>query len=956
MSIWLDTQTPQLTANDSRGMPVRQIAYWREDLGKPEARVTLAQHDVAGRLVAQRDPRLMADAAAPANLVSIYSLSGKVLSTVSVDAGWRVGLFGEADQAVLGRDGRGSQRRTEYDDQVRPVVVFELAVDGEFLCSERLAYGGNDPVFSARNQCGKLIRHDDAAGAQLFEQFGLAGEVLQQARHFLQTLESPDWPAPVSERDTLLEPGAGFTGRARFNPLGEAIEQTDAKGHRQFSIHTLAGQLREVRLQLAKDVTPKVLVSAIQYNAHGQTEREIAGNGVITLLEYAAQDGRLTHLQARRGSEALQDLRYAYDPVGNVLSIEDAALPIRYFANQQVEPINRYVYDSLYQLIKATGWEAGGSNQGPTFPRFDDPASCANYSQTYRYDRGGNLLELTHDGPQSHGHRLVAAAQSNRCLPVLNGLEPSEEDFRKSFDANGNLLNLQPGQVLRWDLRNQLREVSPVANDRERYVYGADGMRVRKVRSVQTNARTLISEVRYLPGLELRTHSGTGEALQVITVQAGRSSVRVLHWESEPPKDISNDQYRYNLNDHLGSCALELDSSGDIISQERYHPFGTTAWFAGRGEVEASYKTVRYSGQERDATGLYYYGFRYYLPWLQRWLNPDPAGYIDDLNMYKMVRNNPIAMVDHQGLQPEYVDHGHVWARDKWDKAIADRWPVRVRTIAPGMIYVSIAAPEKTLASMGINLERQALTLRKIDYLSIDSSYQSKLAGKDSLLPLKAMTPSDIHAATGTGNSQNIAFINGAFFNMLNRVSASAPEHATIGKSIIDGRHMPELPIPRAYADKYTSVTMSDGSMFHSAPQLSGSGRQLFTTDELLEPRFKFDPDDNLPGNLGHAGDPNSRSAISFAGTGSTNPRTRLILGRVPGGKEYDVAGYTLTEWAHVTNRLDSLNSVPGRSVNLDGGASTVLGAINRDRGFMADVKTARDLQRGMANFLVFYK
>ena len=649
----IDSVTPNVVVNDSRGLLVRQIAYWRQDLSEPEARVTTQQHDAAGRLVAQRDPRLMADASAPANLASICSLSGKVLSSLSVDAGWQVSLLGGADQTVSRWDVRGRQRITEYDDQVRPLAVFEQGVDGELLCTERFDYGDDDPAFSARNQCGRLIRHDDPSGTQLFEQFGLAGEVLQQTRHFLQTLESPDWPASVSERDTLLEPGAGFTARTRFNPLGEAIEQTDAKGNRQMISHTVDGPLREVRLQLAKDVAPKVLVSAIQYNAHGQTEQETAGNGVITSLEYAAEDGRLNRLQSKRGSDALQDLRYVYDPVGNVLSIEDAALPVRYFANQRVEPVNRYVYDSLYQLINATGWEAGGSNQGPTFSRFDDPASCANYTQNYRYDRGGNLLELTHDGSQSHGHRLVAAAQSNRCLSVLNGLEPSEEDFRNSFDSSGNLLNLQPGQSLRWDLRNQLREVSPVANDRERYVYGADGMRVRKVRSTQTNARTLISEVRYLPGLELRTHSGTGQALQVIIVQTGRSSVRVLHWESEPPKDIANDQYRYSLNDHLGSCALELDSSGDIISQERYHPFGTTAWFAGRSEIEAGYKTVRYSGQERDATGLYYYGFRYYAPWMQRWLNPDPAGSSDGLNFYVMVRNNPVRLRDRRGLQGE---------------------------------------------------------------------------------------------------------------------------------------------------------------------------------------------------------------------------------------------------------------------------------------------------------------
>jgi len=354
-------------------------------------------------------------------------------------------------------------------------------------------------------------------------------------------------------------------------------------------------------------------------------------------------------------------LNYYYDPVGNVLRIEDAALPVRYFANQRIDPVSDYVYDSLDQLIKAGGWEAGGANRGPGFSRFDDPQACARYTQTYRYDRGANLLELTHEGPQNHSHRLLAAIHSNRCLPVLNGVEPDDEDFRNGFDANGNLLELQPGQSLRWDSRNQLCEVRPVernqaANDSERYVYGADGERLRKVRQMQTNARTLISEVRYLPNLQIRTHSGTGEMLQVIEVQAGRSSVQVLHWESEPPKGIDNDQPRYSLGDLLGSCTLELDATGQVISHERYHPFGTSAWFAGRGEVEASYKIRRYSGKERDATGLYYYGFRYYVTGWQRWLNPDPQGNVNGLNLYCMVRNNPLTYFDVDGRIREEIN------------------------------------------------------------------------------------------------------------------------------------------------------------------------------------------------------------------------------------------------------------------------------------------------------------
>ncbi|WP_310886290.1 RHS repeat-associated core domain-containing protein, partial [Pseudomonas syringae group genomosp. 3] len=226
-----------------------------------------------------------------------------------------------------------------------------------------------------------------------------------------------------------------------------------------------------------------------------------------------------------------------------------------------------------------------------------------------------------------------------------------------SFDANGNLLQLVRGQTMSWDVRNQLRQITTVQredgpNDEERYVYDGQGQRCRKISTAQASGRMLINEVRYLPGLEVRT-TADGEILHVVTAQAGCNSVRVLHWEAGKPDSIANDQVRYSLGDHLGSSTLELDQQGGLISQESYYPFGGTAWWAARSAVEARYKTVRYSGKERDASGLYYYGFRYYAPWLQRWINPDPAGDVDGLNLYRMVRNNPLVYVDAKGQQPE---------------------------------------------------------------------------------------------------------------------------------------------------------------------------------------------------------------------------------------------------------------------------------------------------------------
>jgi insecticidal toxin complex protein TccC len=954
----IQRNTPTLSVADPRRLAVRSVAYCRgTETAAAEVRINRSVYGPAGYVVAAWDPRLFQEESALANLREVRALSGSVLASSSVDAGLRVSLFGEAGQALHRWDGRGSRRWMQYDEQLRPLAVFEQAVGGEALCTERLSYGASDQAAAERNQCGQLIRHDDPAGSQRFAEFGLHGTALEQTRHFLNDLTLPDWPGLIADREWLLEPGEGATTRSQVNALGEASRQTDAKGHRQLFSQTLDGQLREVRLQLNGKLTPKTLVSAITYNAHGQTEREVAGNGVITTLEYDAQNGRLTRLSAQPGNDPLQDLRYEYDPVGNVLSIKDAALPIRYFANQRIEPVNCYFYDSLSQLIEALGWEAGGANKGPQFSTFDDPVPRANYRQTYHYDAGGNLLELTHKGPQNHAHRLMSAAHSNRCLPVIEGVEPGEDDFRRGFDGNGNLLKLQPGQALAWDLRNQLGEVRPVVrdsglDDRERYVYGADGMRLRKVRETLAHARTLVAETRYLPNLELRNYSGTGEVLQVINVQAGRSSVRVLHWESEPPKDMDNDQYRYHLNDNLGSCTLELDEDGEVISQERYHPYGTTAWFAGRGEVEASYRTVRYSGKERDATGLYYYGFRYYVAEWQRWLNPDPAGEIDGMNVFRFVQNSPVMNIDPNGLDSKR-------ARGLWKYAfqsiVEDRDNRNVITIVPGIIGVALFGGAEVFEQVGISLSRGFKGERSLYYLSIDASYEGQIVGGDRPVSLKSASAAGLNAAIGSSGAKWTAFINGGFYNLGQLADANEPPWAAIGTSFIDGGYKQSVTIPSDYVEDYVELRMGNGSFIQTGPVLASEGQAVFTQQHLEEPKFQFDPEMNFPGRLGHSNRPNNRSGISMPSEASSAPRTRLVIG-LGRGRNDDSPGFTMPEWAEVMARIDRLNDLPGRSVNLDGGDSSALGVIDQSNVVLMDAGAPGNKKRGTSNFIAFMK
>ncbi|QHI98115.1 hypothetical protein GT347_09000 [Xylophilus rhododendri] len=638
--------TPTVTVRDNRGLTVRTVEYNRvrvEDAR--QACITRAIFNRRGQLVETLDPRLCArreqcETVTP-NLAYGLSLSGQAIRVESVDAGTQVVLADIRQAPLLGVDARMARTRTEYDAWGRPAAVFQALADTAERCTERFEYG-MDP---RRNNCGLLIRHDDGAGSLQNDDFSIGGQAKTQTRRLLQTLKKAsstiDWPAGENARDLLLGPQA-FETRWQFDALAELVEQTDAKGHRQVFSHDLQGRLSGVSLQIQGGPT-QILADQIVYNAAGQLIRERAANGVVTESIFDARSQRLSELKSTRGREILQHLRHEYDPAGNIVRIEDLAQDSSHHDNSRIDPISTYRYDAIYQLIEATGRENLKTGQ--------DDSLLQNYRRHWSYDAAGNLLKMVHAAASgSFTQEMEIASNANRSMIKSAGMTLAD-----AFDAHGNLLVLNPGQMLNWNASNQLEHVSTVRrddaeDDGEYYAYGADRQRVCKSHHYKVRGGSREDRIIYLPGIELRT--GAAEELQVIKIHTGGQQIQVLHWTSAPPQGVANDQIRYSLGDHLGSSRLELDQQARIISREEYYPFGATAVSTARSATEAQYKFLRYSGKERDATGLYDYGFRYYAPWLMRWTNPDPAGAAGGLNLYRMVRNNPLTLVDGNGLAP----------------------------------------------------------------------------------------------------------------------------------------------------------------------------------------------------------------------------------------------------------------------------------------------------------------
>ncbi|UVK92562.1 toxin [Pseudomonas atacamensis] len=615
MSASIHWRTPSLSVSDGRGLPVRQVAYLRTVAGDtPSALVTRQHHDVAGRLVAQQDPRLPT-----ANTTSVFALNDIAVFTNSQDSGWRLLLPGRAGEPGHRWDERGHVWQSTFDEQLR-VVQLEVSGNGENQLDTFTYAPGSAEADS--NLRGRLIRQTDPSGSLDITSYALTGQALVEKRTF--------------------QDNEAFTSHQVFSPLGAVLEQTDAGGHRRASRYGVAGQLRQMELQVETKVT-QVLLDA-QYNANNQIISQLAGNGVLSQWTYDPADGRLhTRTSQKTAHPRLQDLHYFYDRIGNIIRIEDYAFEPLWFANQRVDGHREFSYDSLYRLVRATGHDDALPPDIPGLPRPPDEKNRLNYTQTYSYDDGGNLIELRHQRDGNSRTRTMRIDQkSNRGVRWQTGDEPP--DFGIWFDPHGNQRKLRHGPSLQWSRRDELERVDLVIrqdsdNDAEYYQYSA-GQRVLKCHEWFTDKVRHFHQVRYLPGLEIRSKDN-GEELHIISL----GNARCLHWaQRSAPID---DQIRYTLEDHLGSCVMELNEDAVVTSAEGYYPFGETAWMAPESEIE--YRFIRYSGKEMDVSGLYYYGARYYAPWLQRWVSADPAGDVDGLNLYGFVGNNPILFIDNDG-------------------------------------------------------------------------------------------------------------------------------------------------------------------------------------------------------------------------------------------------------------------------------------------------------------------
>jgi RHS repeat-associated protein len=325
-------------------------------------------------------------------------------------------------------------------------------------------------------------------------------------------------------------------------------------------------------------------------------------------------------------------------------------------------------------------------------------------NDSYGYDAAGQVTAgsylATPSGNQSDG--FAYDGMGNRTTSARNGVNVSYsanalEQYSAvggavpTYDAGGNTLSLPvPGSVtvgMTWDAENRMLSstrngaavgatVLPLASslvNGARVVNRYDVLHRRVVKEVHApngSGGWTLQERRLFTYdgwnvIEERAFDAGGSPLSWQRLTWGRDASGRLQGaggvgglllaEELPVSGVGGAVGHYPGYDGNGNVVLMTTGSGVVEGRWRYGAFGGTLGSVTASGGYAERQAWRFSGKYLDGEvetlgGVYYYGYRHYVPEVGRWVGRDPIGEKGGVNLYEMVGNWVVNHIDRLGL------------------------------------------------------------------------------------------------------------------------------------------------------------------------------------------------------------------------------------------------------------------------------------------------------------------
>ena len=351
-----------------------------------------------------------------------------------------------------------------------------------------------------------------------------------------------------------------------------------------------------------------------------------------------------------------QQYTYAFDPIGNRITAAegDTSRTASYTANALNQYTQRTVPDEKDLIGTAPTNVAVTVNQ-----------NAASRQNAYWY----HALEVTNAASAAYPQVAITAVYNP---PGTNDADvvtsqtghvfvaKTPEQF--TYDDDGNLT--QDGRFdYTWNGENRLikaetRDDLPTAVPRVRveYAYDHQSRRIASATSTWTNDawQAVESHAFLYDGWNVvtelthsQTHTLTNSFIWGLDLSGTLQGAGGIGGLLAASLGGTTAFYCHDANGNVGQLT---SADGDLFAHYEYSPFGETVVSIG---PLAKANPFRFSTKHwDDATGLGYWGYRWYSPGMGRWISRDPIGETVDqaLGLYCFINNNCLADVDLFGL------------------------------------------------------------------------------------------------------------------------------------------------------------------------------------------------------------------------------------------------------------------------------------------------------------------
>jgi RHS repeat-associated protein len=642
-----------VTAVDARGFRTIErsdvngdvVETWEELVDDAGSRflITRREHGAFGRLEEVKDTE--------GNVTTMrYDVTGQLAYRDDPDTGtteWVYDAFGEIATETRER----ITTRYRHDAIGRPIRI-EHDRDGVTVLEWD----------DARNGLGQLARAFSPDGTELYYDYDDLG----------RPSELHQIPHDHARIETKFVVSMTYDGLGRVEALyypdvstpgGRAEPGTLTRYSVRYGYDDASGALHHIT-----DPAGHELWRSEEVDAWGGARHVRLGNGADEHVERDPRTGRIDRHSLDHGGRTLEDVRYAFDSVGNLELRED----------QRVGRVERFVHDALGRV---TGWD---NDAGTVRFVYDDLGNL-----TERISSEG--VEVFEHSPLEHGpHQLTAHHPLDR------------DSYKIGYDTLGRRVR-GPHEKIEYSRHDLPTYVLSSTGDESRFFYDAFGRRAAKESGKNFT--------HYFAGLFERRETPEGLGF-VAHVSAGDRAVAQV--ALRPDADVRTGEVAYLHVDHLGSTSLVTDAAGEVVERVRHDPFGRrldeglepmSTDLSDLGGVRRGF-----TGHEQDDDlGWINASGRIYDPNTARFLTPDPIWHPEisqGLNPFSYVRNRPLTLIDPSGFDPldplpppakgmtRTVEHG--WTIDRDAAGNARGWEYNCASydcsgIPPGASGSSVA-------------------------------------------------------------------------------------------------------------------------------------------------------------------------------------------------------------------------------------------------------------------------